>query len=177
MNKDSNGAPMKHTAEIIDAAWQALLDSLKELPGTDTMQDVMSVVCRGARNVCGADGITFVLREGDLCHYMDEDAIGPLWKGKRFPLSACISGWCMLNRQTAVVPDIYKDSRIPHDVYRPTFVKTLIMVPVRLEDPIAAIGAYWATEQTPTTHMVTMFEALARCTSSAIVTAREFNPA
>ena len=33
------------------------------------------------------------------CYYADEDAISPLWKGQRFPMSACISGWAMLNRQ------------------------------------------------------------------------------
>ena len=40
----------------------------------------------------GADGATFVLRDGDCCYYVDEDAISPLWKGQRFPLEACISG-------------------------------------------------------------------------------------
>lgn len=28
----------------------------------------------------------------DLCFYPDENAIGPLWKRLRFPMSACISG-------------------------------------------------------------------------------------
>lgn len=42
----------------------------------------------------------------------------------RFPgMSACISGWAMLHRRSAVVPDIYADSRIPADAYRPTFVR------------------------------------------------------
>src|SRR5262249_56843927 len=54
-------------------------------------------------------------------------AIAPLWKGQRFPMSACISGWSMLNRCPAVISDIYADSRIPHDAYRPTFVKSLVM--------------------------------------------------
>jgi GAF domain-containing protein len=44
----------------------------------------------------------------------------------------------------AVIADIYADSRVPHEVYRPTFVKSLAMVPVRAPEPIAAIGAYWA---------------------------------
>jgi GAF domain-containing protein len=43
-----------------------------------------------------------------------------------------------------VIPDIYTDSRFPHEVYRPTFVKSLAMVPVRTPAPIAAIGAYSA---------------------------------
>jgi hypothetical protein len=59
-------------------------------------------------------------------------------------MSACISGWCMLERRAAVIPDVYQDDRIPQDAYRPTFVR-LAMVPVRQDDPIAAMGAYWAT--------------------------------
>src|ERR1700748_2128133 len=96
-----------------------------------------------ARAVCGSDGICIVLREGDLCHYVEEDAIAPLWKGQRFPLTNCISGWSMLNAQTAVIEDVFADPRIPHDVYRPTFVKSLIMTPVGETTPVAAIGAYW----------------------------------
>jgi hypothetical protein len=42
----------------------------------------------------------------------------------------------MLNRQIAVVPDIYEDARIPHEAYRPTFVKSLVMVPVLQEEPV-----------------------------------------
>ena len=34
------------------------------------------------------------------------------------------------------------DPRIPHDAYRPTFVKSPAMVPVG--PPVAAIGCYWA---------------------------------
>jgi hypothetical protein len=77
-----------------------------------------------------------------MCHYVEEDAIGPLWKGQRFPLSACISGWSMLNGQTAVITDVFNDPRIPYDAYLPTFVKSLIMTPVG-DKHVAAMGAYW----------------------------------
>ena len=46
----------------------------------------------------------------------------PLWKGSRFPIQTCISGWAMLNGKAAVIPDIYRDQRIPHSLYRRTFV-------------------------------------------------------
>jgi hypothetical protein len=51
----------------------------------------------------------------------------------------------MTERRSAVVPDIYKDNCIPQDAYKPTFVRSLVMVPVRQDDPIAAMGAYWAS--------------------------------
>lgn len=104
---------------------------------------VIEAVRSTARFICNADGVTFILRDGDLCHYVEEDAIGPLWKGQRFPMSACISGWSMLHAETAVIEDIYADPRIPHDAYRPTFVRSLIMTPAGADSPAAAIGAYW----------------------------------
>ena len=108
----------------------------------DNQAQVIETVREHARGICGSDGITFVLRDGELCHYVEEDAIGPLWKGQRFPLSACISGWSMLNGQTAVITDVFNDPRIPYDAYLPTFVKSLIMPPVG-DKHVAAMGAYW----------------------------------
>ena len=109
-----------------------------------------------------------MLRKGNHCYYADEDAIGPLWKGRQFPIETCISGWAMLNRQHVVIPDIYSDDRIPHDAYRPTFVKSLMMVPVRREDPIAAIGAYWATYHVATPMEIGVLQSLADAAALAL---------
>src|ERR1700761_9211750 len=125
-----------------DPRWKLLDVAEERLEQAPTREAVIEVVRSTARAVCSADGICFVLRDGDLCHYVEEDAIAPLWKGQRFPLSACVSGWSMLNAQTAVIEDVFADPRIPHDAYRPTFVKSLIMTPVG-EKSVAAMGAYW----------------------------------
>jgi len=119
-----------------------LQDARQKFRAADTRQTVIETVRETARSICKADGITFVLREGELCHYVEEDAIGPLWKGQKFPLSACISGWAMLNAQTAVIEDVFADPRIPYDAYLPTFVRSLIMTPVGTRN-VAAMGAYW----------------------------------
>ncbi|CAN5510005.1 HWE histidine kinase domain-containing protein [soil metagenome] len=163
-------------AEFADQADHAALITLVEtteaLSATRTLEDIAGVVRSAARRISGADGVTFVLRDDDQCWYLDEDAIGPMWKGMRFPLTACISGWAMLNRQTAIISDIYADERIPHDAYRPTFVKSLVMTPVRPKDPIAAIGAYWADRRTPSPETVIRLEVMARATAAAIENAR-----
>src|ERR671918_520465 len=101
-----------------------LLGAVQELSLARAVEDVQNVVRVAARKLAEADGATFVLRDGDRCFYADEYAIAPLWKGQRFPLSACISGWAMLNRQSVAIDDIYADPRIPHEAYRPTFVKS-----------------------------------------------------
>ena len=104
----------------------------------------------------------------DLGHYADEDAIGPLWKGKRFPMTACISGWAMLNKQAAVIEDIYSDPRIPVEAYRPTFVKSLAVVPIRTAAPVGAIGNYWATRHKASPRELKLLQALADSTSIAM---------
>jgi serine/threonine protein kinase len=151
-----------------------LVETVQRLSLARDVETVREIVRRSARRLAGADGATFVLRDGDLCHYVDEDAIGPLWKGQRFPMSACISGWAMLNRQAAVIEDIYVDERIPHDAYRPTFVKSLVMVPIRRLDPLGAIGAYWATRHRATAEEVRLLQALADTTAVALENVRVF---
>jgi signal transduction histidine kinase len=145
-----------------------LLFAITELSHAHDLDTVMRIVRTAARELTGADGATFVLREDDSCHYADEDAIEPLWKGRKFPMSACISGWAMLNGQAAVIEDIYVDSRIPADAYRPTFVKSLVMVPIRVAAPIGAIGTYWAKQYRPKPDEVMLLQALADSTSIAI---------
>lgn len=155
-----------------DEGLLTLIETIEALSATRTISEVADVVRKAARRISGADGVAFVLRDNEQCWYFDEDAIGPLWKGKRFPLTACISGWAMLNRQTVIIPDIYLDDRIPHDAYRPTFVKSLVMTPVRMEDPVAAIGAYWAKEYVPPPEIVKKLQVIARATASALESGR-----
>jgi GAF domain-containing protein len=125
------------------------------------LESLMTATRTWARQLTGADGVTFVLRAGKLCYYADEDAIAPLWKGQRFPIDSCISGWVMQQREAVMIPDIYADARVPHQAYRPTFVKSMLMAPVRRKDPIAAIGAYWKVECAPTASHVQLIELLA----------------
>lgn len=139
-----------------------------ELEACHDLTHVGRVVRTAARTVTGALGATFVLRDGDQCFYADEDAIAPLWAGQRFPMTNCISGWAMLNVQTAVVPDIEADARIPLEAYRPTFVRSLAMAPVGRPQPVAAIGAYWSIPRTPHADEVARLEALAAATGEAI---------
>ncbi len=154
--------------QSIDERMALLVDAVQRLSLARSLQDVKEVVRVCARSLTGADGATFVLREGDQCFYADEDAIAPLWKGQRFPLSACISGWAMLNRQHVVIPDIYEDDRIPHEAYRPTFVRSVVMMPIRTLAPIGAIGNYWAYDHVPSDEDITLLRALADSTAVAL---------
>jgi diguanylate cyclase (GGDEF)-like protein len=152
----------------LDESAARLITTIQELSKARDLKTIQAIVRSAARELTGADGATFVLRDGDFCFYADEDAIEPLWKGQRFPLSICISGWAMLNRAATVIPDIYLDDRIPHDAYRPTFVQSLVMVPIRDTDPIGAIGNYWAHHHQATEEEVALLQALANSTAIAM---------
>lgn len=145
-----------------------LVTAVQELSLARNLETVMRIVRTAARKLTGADGATFVLRDGDLCFYADEDAISPLWKGSRFPLHTCISGWAMTHRQAVVIEDIYSDTRVPGEAYRPTFVKSLAMVPIRMKEPIGAIGNYWATRHLPTPAELKLLQSLADITAVTI---------
>lgn len=150
----------------------ALIRVIQQLSFARDLATIHEIVRHAARGLCGADGATFVLRENGMCYYADEDAIAPLWKGMRFPMDACISGWSMIHRRAAVISDIYADSRIPAEAYRPTFVKSLAMVPIRSLDPIGAIGVYWATRHAADAHHIRVLQALADSTAVAMENVR-----
>ena len=168
--------PTSHSTGCGRAAgdMQQLIAIVQRLSLARDLPSIMDIVRRAARALVHADGATFVLREGDRCFYAEEDAIAPLWKGQRFPLQACISGWAMLNRRPAIIEDIYLDSRIPHDAYRPTFVKSLVMTPIRTVAPIGAIGVYWAKPHLATEAEIELLQGLADSTSIAIEAADVF---
>lgn len=129
-------------------------------------------VIRGAvRELAQADGACFILREGEFAYYADEDAIAPLWKGRRFPLGECVSGWSMLRREPAVVEDALRDPRVPRRLYEKTFVRALVIMPVRLEDPIGALGAYWARPHRATPAQLDALRGLADVAGLALTAA------
>lgn len=145
-----------------------LVDAIEALQRAHSLAEVQRVVRVAARALVDAQGATVVLRQDDHCYYADEDAISPLWKGQRFPITECISGWAMLHRQPAVVPDICLDERIPLSAYRPTFVHGLAMVPIRADEPIGAIGTYWARPYHATEEEIARLTALAAAAATAL---------
>lgn len=147
---------------------QRLVEVSRELSKARTLEQIQAVVRRAARELTAADGVTFVIRDGDHCVYADEDAIAPLWKGRRFVLSECISGWSMLNGAAAMIEDVYADDRIPREVYRPTFVKSLVMMPIGRRQPVGAIGVYWGERHRASPGEVETLRALADGTAVAM---------
>ncbi|WP_017315561.1 sensor histidine kinase [Mastigocladopsis repens] len=154
--------------ERYNHAMELLVTVVQELSLARSLDEITAIVRRAARELIGADGASFVLRKGDMCYYAEENAIQPLWKGRLFPIKICIGGWCMRHREQVIIEDVYGDERIPIEAYQPTFIKSLVMVPIRKEAPIGAIGNYWAGRHSPTAEEVHLIQALADSTSVAM---------
>lgn len=146
----------------------ALAQAVERLAGAEDPLHVADIVRTAARRLSGADGIAVVLRDGDQVRYVDEDAVGPLWKGGVFPMDACISGWAIAHRQQVAIADVFADPRIPAALYAPTFVKSCVMTPVGQPDPMACIGAYWDRVREPTADELAALDAIARATAGAL---------
>lgn len=145
-----------------------LVRTMRALSFARDLESIMKIVRSAARSITGADGATVVLRDGEFCNYADEDAIEPLWKGNRFPINYCMSGWTMLHNQAAVIEDVYSDDRIPTGFFRQTFVKSMAVVPIRAVTPIGAIGSYWANYHAPSAEEILLLEALADMTATSL---------
>ncbi len=163
-----DGAATRHDAARVDDSALTLIEAVQRLSLARTAGEVQEIVRTTARALCGADGATLVLRDGDQSWYVDEDAVEPLWKGQRFPLDSCLGGWVIRHREALIVPDVQRDERVPFHIYEPTFVRSLVLVPIRATDPVGAIGNYWSTTRTASASEVALLQALADATAVAL---------
>jgi hypothetical protein len=121
-----------------------LAAAMGSLVGAESEEDVAAVLLGHGRAIAGADGIAVARREGEEVRYVGEDSIAPLWARRSFPIDACLSGTAMLQNRPILVPDILDDLRVSLATYAPTFVRSLLMLPVGSVRPRLALGAYWA---------------------------------
>ncbi|MGV3623542.1 MAG: sensor histidine kinase [Archangium sp.] len=152
----------------MSSAAQPFISAVQQLALASTRQQVIETLAATARSLTGADGTTVVFRDGDKSFYVHEDAMAPLFAPGRFPINACVSGWVMENSKPALIDDVYADARVPIEVYRPTFVKSMGMVPIRSSAPIGAVGFYWATGHRMTPEELERAQALADSAAVAL---------
>lgn len=156
----------------VESTFESLQAVVERLRSASSRDEIVAIVRSSARRIIGADGVAIVLLDGDQCHYVEEDAIGPLWKGERFPAESCVSGWAMSHRQTVVIPDILFDPRVPQEAYRQTFVRSMAMAPMGKGNPHGALGAYWAHTYAPSPTEIEALEQIAQAAGSALVSLR-----
>ncbi|MTJ84293.1 MAG: PAS domain-containing protein, partial [Telmatospirillum sp.] len=142
-----------------------LAEIVEEIAAVRDLPSLTGLVVRAVRDLTGADGAVLVIREGTQVHYLDEDALAPLWRGRRLPIDQCVSGWTIANAQPVVIEDIAQDPRIPGEFYKGTFVKSMSMVPIGRANPTGTIGCFWAEPHRATANELELQQALADATS------------
>jgi signal transduction histidine kinase len=145
-----------------------LLEATHLLARTREVREVAQRTCAAAKQLSAAEGSSFVLSEGEYVYYAEEESPQRLWRGRRFPTMECISGWAIRHNQAVAIPDIYADSRIPVEAYRPTFVKSLAVLPLGHESPVGSLCVYWAREHAATEREMFLLDVLAEAASSAL---------
>jgi signal transduction histidine kinase/CheY-like chemotaxis protein len=146
---------------------EVLLTATRAMARAQDLAELSSIAQAAARRLSGADGATFAIRDGDDCHYTDEDPPGPRWKGLRFPLGECLSGWAMQHRQPVVVDEVGTDDRVPRGA-REAPVSSAVVVPIRSQRPVAALGTYWSAPFRPDRTRVRLLQALADSAADAL---------
>lgn len=149
-----------------------VLSASERLVMARTVDEVVAVLRDTARATVGAEGIAVVVANDGCCSYVAEDAVSPLWQGQTFAADQCISGWAMRHGETVAIADVRLDPRIPQDAYAPTFVRSLVMVPIGKPVPVAALGAYWSQVHSHAPDTISRLESLARLATIAIENAR-----
>lgn len=149
-----------------------VLTASERLAVAESVAEVVDVLRDTARAAVGAEGVAVVIENDGRCSYVAEDAVSSLWQGQSFPADHCISGWAMHHGETVAIDDVRLDARIPQDAYAPTFVRSLVMVPIGRPVAVAALGAYWAQVRSHDPDTIKRLESLARLATIAIENAR-----
>ena len=148
--------------------WHLLTQAERELQHCDSLTQVLEVLRERTRAIAAADGVAVVRREGAEVVYVGEDAIAPLWTGRRFAIETCVSGLAILQRSPIVIPDIRADDRVPLNAYLATFVQSMALFPVGSGNPVAALGCYWAEVRTVGEDLLYLFASLTRSANASL---------
>jgi signal transduction histidine kinase len=155
---------------------EQLVQVVQQLSATHDLATILATVARAARELIAADGAGIALRDadGDGGRCVEEDAIAPLWKGERFALDDGIAGWVIRRGETVALDDARADPRFPAGAHG-SFVRGLVMAPIRRADPIGALGAYWADPHRASEDEIRLLDALAGAAAVAIANLEQWN--
>jgi L-methionine (R)-S-oxide reductase len=74
----------------------------------------------------------------------------------------------MLNDETAIVPDVALDPRVPVGPYQTKSIRSLVMAPIGSPEPVAALGSYRCAHIFIGEETVACVEAMARQAADAL---------
>ena len=149
-----------------------LATAIQAIAMSRTEEALILAVCAGARDIVRAHGASFITSDDAEVCYQEEDAIAPLWKGRRFPTADCLSGRAIVEGRTVAIRDIYTDETVPLVFYRPTFVRALALVPLSGFARGCALGVYWAAPHQLSEHEMVLLQAVGNSAAVGLANVR-----
>lgn len=149
------------TSPQAPSGFDEVLTVLSDVSHIKVYDDITATLKTASKRLLHCDACSIIMRAGDDCHYIDEDSEQPLWKGMKFPLDHCITGWAIKHGSTVVIPDIYDDARVPADLYRHTPIQSLMVAPLKNQNVQGAISVYWSKHHNPSAAEIHILDTLA----------------
>jgi len=135
----------------------------------DTLLEVVRQLVSVAREVSGADGVTLlILRDGDQCAFADEERHRPPLEGSPRPDGQLPRRLGDAERAGGRARGHLRRSADLRRRLSPHVVQSLVVVPVRREAPVAAIGAYWARRHRADEREVARLQSIADAAALAL---------
>lgn len=135
-------------------------------------------VLRAARALTGADGAAFLMKEEAGFVHCAEDAIAPVLQGASQPAETSPAALAVKERRTVAIRDVRSPGdnghRMPVAVYGSTFVRGLVLAPIRRDDPCGALALYWARPHRAADHEKLLLETLADASAIAFEHAQAY---
>lgn len=122
---------MKHLGCVIDSLFLAR-----------NMESIASIIRKAVQEITGADGTLFNLVETETGSNKNKTVSFP--KRPEPPVGRYLTMQVMLTGTPVVVEDIHCDDRIPAYVPKPGSITSIVVVPIRPDIAVGAIGAYWS---------------------------------
>lgn len=145
-----------------------LIDAIQNLSISQNMNAVIRTINFYARQLVNSESSAFFIQEGDFCVCVDENSTEQLWKGMSIKIESCICNDAHQNNAPVIVEDISSDKRKQLDMFKNTFVKSLVIIPVRTDVFNGSIGIYWAEKRIISDEDISLIQTLANAASSTI---------
>ncbi|MCW3787459.1 PAS domain S-box protein [Plebeiibacterium sediminum] len=158
---------MKHNKTYEDKN-DILINALQEIIRAKNNIDLQNIILNTARKLSNSDVVNYVVTENNFCNYIAENSNERILRGKKFPLDSSICGWSILKKTIIVIDDISQDNTVKQNEYKNTSLKSLIILPIGLDLPKAAIAICWKEKNIATSINLNLLQILTESAFNAL---------
>jgi len=152
----------------LNSRLEILVDSIKEFSTAHELSEVYHTAVSAARRLTDAESSAMIIKEGDTCQCVDEDASEPLLKGQKVSQGDCIADYVLSSGKPMIVEDMEKDLQITKEPFKNIQVKSLAIFPIHSQVTLGAMALLWRESYSFKTDETRLIETLLDAASQAI---------